>query len=51
MSLVRKHTAVDALEERQLYDNMPPRYLPFPNDPQRLGLAEMPVRVAHKTGR
>ncbi len=36
--------------EHQLYDDMLPRYLPFTYYPERLGLAEMPIRVAHKTG-
>ncbi|HZS87693.1 MAG TPA: serine hydrolase [Chloroflexota bacterium] len=36
--------------EHQLYADMIPRYLPFTYYPERLGLAEMPVRVAHKTG-
>lgn len=36
--------------EHQLYDDMLPRYLPFTHYPERLGLAEMPIRVAHKTG-
>lgn len=36
--------------EHQLYDDMLPRHLPFTYYPERLGLAEMPVRMAHKTG-
>ncbi len=36
--------------EHQVYADMLPRYLPFTYYPERLGLAEMPVRVAHKTG-
>ena len=36
--------------EHQVYADMLPRYLPFTYYPERLGLAEMPIRVAHKTG-
>jgi beta-lactamase class A len=36
--------------EHQLYSDMLPRYLPLTYYPERLGLSEMPVRIAHKTG-
>lgn len=36
--------------EHQLYSDMLPRHLPFTYYPERLGLPEMPVRIAHKTG-
>jgi beta-lactamase class A len=36
--------------EHQIYADMLPRYLPLTYYPERLGLSEMPVRVAHKTG-
>jgi beta-lactamase class A len=36
--------------DHQLYSDMLPRYLPFTYYPERLGLATMPIRIAHKTG-
>jgi beta-lactamase class A len=36
--------------EHQLYSDMLPRYLPFTYYPERLGLAAMPIQIAHKTG-
>jgi beta-lactamase class A len=36
--------------EHQIHSDMLPRYLPFTYYPERLGLPEMPVRIAHKTG-
>ena len=36
--------------EHQLYADMLPRHLPLTYYPERLGLSEMPVRIAHKTG-
>ena len=36
--------------EHQLYADMLPRHLPLTYYPERLGLREMPVRIAHKTG-
>ncbi|MGH2409966.1 MAG: serine hydrolase, partial [Chloroflexota bacterium] len=36
--------------EHQIHDDMLPRYLPFTHYPARLGLPDMPIRIAHKTG-
>ncbi|MDB5058674.1 MAG: peptidase D-alanyl-D-alanine carboxypeptidase 1 [Chloroflexi bacterium] len=36
--------------EHQLYNDMLPRFLPIIAYPERLGLEQMPVQVAHKTG-
>jgi beta-lactamase class A len=36
--------------EHQLFSDMLPRHLPLTYYPERLGLSEMPVRIAHKTG-
>ena len=43
-------TAMIETLEHQIHGDMLPRYLPFTYYPERLGLAEMPVRIAHKTG-
>lgn len=42
--------AMIATLEHQLYGDMLPRHLPLTYYPERLGLDEMPVRIAHKTG-
>jgi beta-lactamase class A len=43
-------TAMIETLEHQLYSDMLPRFLPFTYYPERLGLAGMPIRIAHKTG-